>query len=315
MYKYSNIMYCGINIEDYCNNNNIKFAYIKYKLKSYKNKKEKLLPLDIQIQLAIKNYTKRNKYTDLNYKGLKLVEYCKSTNIEYVRIAYRCRYFIKKGNDFSLLNESQIKIFVDNYYYKLEIKELKETFNKLDICNNSDYKSICNKLNINYDKLKQLKSDMFDFKTLIYICWYSNDMCDDKGIYISQSKLNNIIFENGLQLVDLYGIYKSGNINYLEKILEYEKYYLISLVLRTIKEYNFKINKSDYEDLFSEARIIFTKCITRNVFNNTGRILRYIEKSVTKQILTYLIENYSNKYYQFDDTRREKIKLKEQWEY
>lgn len=90
----------------------------------------------------------------------------------------------------------------------------------------------------------------------------------------------------------------------LNDILEYEKSYLIGFVLRIVKTYNFKVYKYDYEDLINQAQLIFVKCITRNVLNQIGRIIRYIEKTVTNQMLSYLIKNYSYKYVEYDDSRK-----------
>lgn len=306
MINYSKICYCGMNIKDYCDKYNIDFKYIKYKLRFYRKNKEKFLPLEIQLQLSILSYDKRRKYINLTYRGLRLLDYCKSNNIEYRRIAYRCYYFVNKGNDFSLINEEQIGLFIEKYKYREEVKKLRNTFVELDDSSDVDYELICKNLNINYNKLKCLLKYDVDFKTLIYISWYSSDMCDENGIYVSKRKLDKILSNEDLELNDLCAMYKSGFSEYLEKIFEYEKYYLIGFVLRVIKEYDFRVYVSNYEDLFSEARIILTRCVTLNVFNDIRRIIRYIEKSVTGQIFTYLVKNYSSKVYQFDDN----IKIK-----
>ena len=142
------------------------------------------------------------------------------------------------------------------------------------------------------------------------MCWYSSDKQSSNGIYISQNKLNDLLNYNNLEINDLYGIYKSGKNECLERIFEYEKYYLIGFVLRVVKKYNFKIYKCDYEDLFSEAKILLVKCIKGNVFNEVGRIIKYIEKTITFQILTYLIKNYSYKELMYDDTRKNIKELK-----
>lgn len=303
-------------VKSYCEEKEVDYQYVINKLKYYKNSKEKYLPLEIQIQLAINTYSKRRNYTNIKYKGLRLVDYCKSTNVEFKKIADRCRYFIKIHNDFSLLTEEQIEIFINHYYFREEVKELRELFNKLDICSKCEYKDICKRLNINYSQLYKmsLKNNM-NIKTLIYLSWYSSDKSSNNGIYISQDKLNDLLDYKNIEINDLYGLYKSGQEQCLDKIFEYEKYYLIGFVLRVIREYNFKVYKSDYEDLFSEANFLLVKCIKGNVFNEIGKIIRYIEKTVTKQMLNYLIKNYSNRNLMFDDTRKNLKELKTEWNY
>lgn len=303
---------CLADVQKYCDIHGISYEYVKYKLKYYKKKKEGSLPISIQLQLAINAYQKRKRYQDLLYKGTTLIRYCKDNNIIYRRIAYRCAYFIKCGNNFDDLNEFQIDKFIDDYYLKEEVNDLKNIFTTLDNNDQVEYRKICRILNINYKKIQKLKyKNNLSLRELIYMCWYSYDKYDDEGIYISQKKLTQVIKGKELKINDLYGIYRSGNKDYLSVILEYEKPYLIGFIMRTIREYNFKIFPSEYNDLFAEANIILTNCIKRNVFNHVGRIIRYIEKSVTRQILKYLIKNYANKFNFTDNT----ITYKESWEY
>lgn len=316
MNKYSELIYCGLKLKDYCKENDISFNYVKARLNCLNNSEEEYLPIDIKLQLAVKSYKKRYRYTDINYKELRLIDFCKKEQITYRRIAYRCRYFVQKHKDISLLTEQQINVFINSYYQREEVKKLKNIFEQLNDCSFKEYKSICDKLSVNYDKLKQLQKDnKIDLRSLIYICWYSSDKSSDKGIYISQTRLMELFDKKNLQINDLYGMYKAGNNEFLEDILKYEKNYLIGFILRVVREYNFKIYEQDYEDLLIEAEVILTKCLYRNVFNHIGRIIRYLEKSVTKQILSYLIKNYSNRFFEFNDAIKQKQELKEQWEY
>ena len=55
---------------------------------------------------------------------------------------------------------------------------------------------------------------------------------------------------------------------------------------------------------------MLVKCIKGNVFKEVGRIIKYIEKTITFQILTYLIKNYSYKELMYDDTRKNIKELK-----
>ena len=95
-------------VKKYCEENGLDYRYVINKIRHYKNAKEKDLPLEFQIELAMSTYVKRKNYTNIKYKGLRLIDYCKSANIEYRRIAYRCRYFIKVHGDFSLLTDENV---------------------------------------------------------------------------------------------------------------------------------------------------------------------------------------------------------------
>ena len=298
-------------IKNYCEENNVDYRYLKNKLNNFKRTQEKNLPLEIKIQLAMISHKKRRNYTQIEYKGLKLIDYCKNTNIDFKKIANRCKYFLKINNDFSLLTEEKIETFINHYYSKKEVNDLRDLFKKLEMCNKNEYKKICTKLNINYNQLNRTsKKNNIDLKTLIYLCWYSADKRNSNGIYISQNKLNDLLNYNNLEINDLYGIYKSGKNECLEKIFEHEKFFLIGFVFKVVKKYNFKIYKEDYEDLFSEAKILLIKCIKGNVFSEIGRIIKYIEKTITFQMLSYLIKNYSSNFLTYDDTRRTKKELK-----
>ena len=274
-----NVCYKNTTLEKYCLENDISLNSIKYKLNCYKKMQERYLPIEIQISLAIKSKKKVNKYRNILYKGKYLNEYCKNNNIKYFKIAYRCKYFMKKHNNMGLLTNEIIDSFIDSYYKKENIQKLKNVFKKLEGCKSIEYKSICKELNINYEKLKQL-----------------------------QKKSN-------LQINDLYGLYKSGTLINLQDILDYEKNYLLGFIFRVIRNYNFKIYRSDYDDILAEAQIILIKCINNNVLNHIGNIIKYLEKTITSQILSYLINNYSKKSLQYDDKVKNKQKLNESWDY
>lgn len=304
MKKYCNIIFDGMKLKEYCNINNISYEYIKYKLKYFENNNEKNLPMDIKIKIAIQTRKKKNCYAHLNYKNQYLIDFCKNNNIVYSKIANRCKYFCQK-NDINLIDEIKINLFLKQYYLKEEISNLKEIFNLIENCNYKNYKNICSSLNINYRRVIYLKNKFnMDIKNLIYIIWYSNDKKDEFGIYITIERLNDLLNKKNLQLNDYYGLYKAFDKSCLNDILEYEKSYLIGFILKIVKTYNFKVYKYDYEDLINQAQLIFVKCITRNVLNQIGRIIRYIEKTVTNQMLSYLIKNYSYKYIEYDDSRK-----------
>lgn len=305
MNKYNNIMFQGLNLKEYCVKNNMSFNYIKYKLKLFENKEEGKLPIDMQIIIALHTRKTRNDYAHIKYKNQYLIDFCKENNIVYSKIADRCKTFYKNNNDISLIDEMQINIFLKRYYLKEEINKLKLLFNQLDKNDYQNYRIICENLNINYRRVIYLKNKFnMDIKNLIYIIWYSNDKKDEFGIYITNERLNDLLNKKNLQLNDYYGLYKAFDKACLNDILEYEKSYLIGFILRIVKTYNFKVYKYDYEDLINQAQLIFVKCITRNVLNQIGRIIRYIEKTVTNQMLSYLIKNYSYKYVEYDDSRK-----------
>ena len=75
---------------------------------------------------------------------------------------------------------------------------------------------------------------------LMILTWYSADMKDDNGMYISMDKLSSLRNKSGLDINDLVGLFKSGNKDALLDIVEYEKYYVMGMVKKQLDKYKLK---------------------------------------------------------------------------
>lgn len=312
-----NYMYNNMLLSTYCKENKIDYNYIKEKLSSFSLRFEHKLPLDVQISLAIEMYKKRRKkykYRNIKYKNTILFDYCKKNNIDYKKIAKRI-YYSNKNNTYNDLDiEQKIDIFILKFQEKKLIDNLKIVFKELSFETSlKSYKGICYSLNLDYNKLNRRKNK--NIKDLIFFSYFCGDKYSPNGKYISNQKYDQIITKQDININDCVALYKTNKNAYLKIILEHQKYYLIGLVLRVIREHNFYVKVWHYEDLFSEAKKIFISCLNNIVLFETGRIIRYIEKVVTKRILTYLINNYSYNHYLLNENYQIKKEVKEKWIY
>lgn len=306
--KISNIIYEGVLLPFYCKNNNIDYTYIRTKLKHYQKGAEASLPLNIQIAMAINAYKNRRlikyQWKNIPYKDTTLIKYCSDFNIIYNKIARRCQYYVHMGNNISSINDAKIDEFIQKYLFKEKIAYLK---NKMNLLNKEltkkEVKLLCSELDINFRRVFNFKNPKFTIEEYLILTYFTGDKFNN-GRYISKEKFRRLESNEKLDINDLIGLYKAGKSEYLETILENEKCYLRGFIFQTIKEYNFAISRFDYKDLYQQADLLLIDCINRIVYPEPGRIITYIKKRITKQMLSYLKENYSNKNLVYDDAIR-----------
>lgn len=303
--KLVNVMYEDAKLPIYCKNHNIDYIYIRKKLYQYRKERKFIFPLNIQISIAIKAFENRRfkyKWRSIPYKGTTLIKYCYDNNIIYNKIASRCKYYVQTGNDFSNINDSKIDSFLQSYFSRKEILYLQDKLTSLNKeLSNTELKSLCIDLNINYSKLLQSKKENFNVNQFIILTYFSSDKYN-AGHYLSQKRLNELEKNINLDINDLIGLYKSGKNEYLEIILDNERCYLKGFIFQMIRKYNFMIAKTDYDDLYQQAELLLLKCINKIAYPDPGRIITYLKKCITMQMLSYLKNNYSNKNLPYDDT-------------
>lgn len=304
--KFANIIYGDTTLPIYCKNHNIDYVYIRTKLNQYRKEIESSLPLSIQISIAIKAFENRRlikyKWRNIPYKGTTLIKYCYDNDIIYNKIASRCKYYVKIGNDFSSINDSKIDSFLQSYFSRKEVSYLHKKITSLNSdLSDTELKLLCIDLNINYNKLLNLKSKDFNIKQYLIITYFSGDKYDN-GHYLSKKRFNELEKSINLDINDLVGLYKSGKIEYRDTIIDREKCYLRGFIFQTIRKYNFIIAKIDYNDLYQQAESLLIDCINRIVYSEPGRIITYLKKFITMQLLSYLKKNYSSNNLTYDDT-------------
>lgn len=299
--------YKGEILPIYCQKNNIDYVYIRTKIRQYKHTKKAILPLEFQISMAIKEYNNRRlqkyKWKNIIYHDTTLSKYCHDNNIIYNKIARRCRHYVKVGNDFSSINDEIIDVFIQSYFFKEETINLKRKLSCLEKdLTETELKSLCKELNLNYKKLNNIKQNNLNIKQYVIISYFSSDKTQN-GRYMSKKRLNELENNINLDINDLIGLYKAGKNEYLNTLLDIERSYLRGFIFQTIKEYNFIIAKNDYNDLYQQAELLLIKFINQVVYSEPGRIINYLKKCIKKQMISYLKENYSNKFLEYDDSR------------
>lgn len=310
-YKYSSYIYKGQRLRDYCKERDIDMQFMYSKLIALeKSNVKKYLPLDIKIEIAINCYNGINDYiyANIKYKGEKLSVYCRNNGIKYSDIHNRIKYDLRKGNIKDFPSEERIDNYIESYFKFKKIKEIKKCIQDLTKGNltNKEYKNISKILNINYEKLQKIKYSNIKMNQLILLSWYSSDISDDNGSFITKAKLKHIFKSNDLNINDLYVKYKCGDKKVLLSILEYEKFYLMGILKREVAKYNIELSKQNYKELMDYVRFNLIKCVDNSVSRYPGEIVNYIDITISKKVLQYLIENIFNKSYEYNDNMKEK---------
>lgn len=305
-FKYSSYIYKGKKLRDYCKENNIDMQYMYSRLIAYeKSNRKKFLPLDIKIQMAINCYNGINDfvYANMLYKDQKLSVYCRENGIKYDSIRNRICHDKRKGKIKDFPSEERIDLYIESYKRLDRIKKIKTNIELLknDTTNNLDYKLIANDLNINYNKIMEFSDLSININKLMILTWYSADMKDDNGMYISMDKLSSLRNKSGLDINDLMGLFKAGNKDALFDIVEYEKYYVMGMVKKQLDKYNLIIPKYQYKELIDNITFELIKGINNSVMRYPGEIVNYIGIIVMYKTLEYIIQNIYSKSYSYID--------------
>ena len=191
---------------------------------------------------------------------------------------------------------------LDRYFHLDYFNQIKKAIKLLD-GDNSDQtlKLVCKKLHINYSKLKNKTYADYNIKCLLLITWYSYDSENKDGFYISQKKIKQLQEKKDLKINDLVGLYKAGQNDLLEEILNHEKFYLIGTVKKSINAYIFQTNSDMFEDILSEAQMILIKAINTCIGREANQIGAYINIYVGKRVLGYIAKNYAYRGLDYDD--------------
>lgn len=295
-------IYNGTSLRQYCISIGLNYNRIidKY-IKEYQNRK------DIDIDNAIReiiNYYIANPPINTKYyfNNQSLARFCDSNGYSYSNILRRIRR-LQKNND-ELNNEQIIEIVIKKYEDRLQIDKITEIFNKLKsgkINDVNEIKDICDFLKIDFENVNDLVSMDFSYNQAINMIWYFFDkkINDDYKI-ITDKKLKDLflLVDNlktfqesdmkNFDVCDLIGIYKSGLYDSRNEILIKQKKYIYHTIYSLCRNYDIKVNSSNFEDFESEIKLYLITVINRVSLNIHGQIVNYMDLTIKGFFREYL---------------------------
>lgn len=295
-------IYNGTSLRQYCISIGLNYNRIidKY-IKEYQNRK------DIDIDNAIReiiNYYIANPPINTKYyfNNQSLARFCDSNGYSYSNILRRIRR-LQKNND-ELNNEQIIEIVIKKYEDRLQIEKINEMFDKLKsgkINDVNEIKDICDFLKIDFENVNDLVSMDFSYNQAINTIWYFSDkkINDDYKI-ITDKKLKDLflLVDNlktsqesdmkNFDVCDLIGIYKSGLYDSRNEILIKQKKYIYHTIYSLCRNYDIKVNSSNFEDFESEIKLYLITVINRVSLNIHGQIVNYMDLTIKGFFREYL---------------------------
>ncbi len=297
----------------------IKYYYNEIPLITYCNK------IGLNYNTVIKKYLyEYNKYTDITIdeaikqivdyyiehppvktkyfvNNQSLAKFCDTNGYPYLAIYRRIKTLESK--DDSLDSNQIIETAIKKYEDRLHINKINEIFDKLKnnkISNIDVIKDICNFLKINFENVIDLVSMDFSYNQAINMIWYFSDskindnykVITDKGIkkifsLIDDIKNSNMDFEK-FEFYDLIGIYKSELYDSRNEILLKQKKYICKTIFSLCRNYEIKVNNSNYEDFENEVKYYLLMVINHTNLNKPGQIIKYMDLTVKGYFRTYL---------------------------
>ena len=291
---------------------------------------------DISIEEAIKKIVDyyiehppvKTKYY---FNEQSLAKFCDMNGYPYLAIWRRIKTLESK--DDLLDSEKIIELAIKKYEDRLQIYKINEIFNKLKdrkINSINEIKDICDFFKIDFENVNDLVNMDFSYNQAINMIWYffdkkNNDdykMITDKKIKDIFSLIDNLNNSNmnieEFELYDLIGIYKSELYDSRNEILLRQKRYIYKTIFSLCRNYEIKVNSSNYEDFESEIKYYLLMVINRTNLNICGQIIKYMDLTVKGYFRTYLKKyRKQNNILSLDDakyssdkgTRREKSRV------
>lgn len=291
---------------------------------------------DISIEEAIKKIVDyyiehppvKTKYY---FNEQSLAKFCDINGYPYLAIWRRIKTLESK--DDLLDSEKIIELAIKKYEDRLQIYKINEIFNKLKdrkINSINEIKDICDFFKIDFENVNDLVNMDFSYNQAINMIWYffdkkNNDdykMITDKKIKDIFSLIDNLKNSNmnieEFELYDLIGIYKSELYDSRNEILLRQKRYIYKTIFSLCRNYEIKVNSSNYEDFESEIKYYLLVVINRTNLNICGQIIKYMDLTVKGYFRTYLKKyRKQNNILSLDDakyssdkgTRREKSRV------
>ncbi len=293
--------YDGIPLITYCNSIGLNYnTVINNYLYEYADNTD--MSTDDAIKQIVDYYIEHPPVnTKYYFNDQSLRKFCDINGYPYLSI-YRRIKTLESKDDF--LDSEQIIISaIKKYEDRLQINKINEIFDKLKdkkISNINEIKDICDFLKIDFENVNDLINMDFSYNQAINMIWYFSDkktiddykIITDKKIkevfsFIDNLKNSNIDIQE-LKLYDLIGIYKSELYDSRNEILLRQKKYIHKTIFSLCRNYEVKVNSSNYEDFESEIKYYLLMVINRISLNIEGQIIKYIDLIIKGYFKTYL---------------------------
>lgn len=288
--------YNGKSLRDYCKGNELIYNTIQGRIYSIR-KMYPDIPIDEVVRLAIEDerFQFKIKYY---YKGVPLRTYFKEDkDIEYENVR---SYIIRKRISGSEKSDDEI---VDDYIeyirIKNEIKRINEIFTR--ISEKKDFfedekKEITESLKIKLDNVKSLENLGFSFKQSINLIWYFYDEEDEnQNKIISIGRVSEVfdfvdllkkqyINIEEIELVYLFGLYKSDIYDSREEILKREKLTIRKIIDLNSRANGISLSVSDYGEFENDLMCFLIELLEKINSNISPMLQSYFNKSLTGEL-------------------------------
>ena len=323
--------YNEIPLITYCNSIGLNYNTVIQKyLYEYADNKD--MPIAEAIKQIVDYYVEHPPVkTKYYFNDQSLAKFCDINGYPYLAIWRRIKTLESKND--SLDSEQIMVSAIQKYEDRLHIDKINEIFDKLKnvkISSIDEIKDICHFLKIDFENVIELVSMDFSYNQAINMIWYFSDkktnddykVITDKRIkdifsLIDNLKNSNMSIEN-FELYDLIGIYKSELYDSRNEILLRQKKYIHKTIFSLCRNYEVKVNSSNYEDFESEIKYYLLMVINRTNLNIYGQIIKYMDLTIKGYFRTYLKKyRKQNNSLSLDDakyssdkgTRREKSRM------
>ena len=322
--------YNGIPLLTYCNTIGLNYnTVIQRYLYEYADNTD--ISIDEAIKQIVDYYIEHPPVkTKYYFNEQSLTKFCDINGYPYLAIWRRIKTLESK--DDLLDSEKIIESAIKKYENRLQIDKINEIFNKLKdrkINSINEIKDICNFLKIDFENVNDLVNMDFSYNQAINMIWYFSDKNNDDYKMITDKKIKDIfsLIDNlknsnmdieKFELYDLIGIYKSELYDSRNEILLRQKRYIYKTIFSLCRNYEIKVNSSNYEDFESELKYYLLMVINRTNLNIYGQIIKYMDLTVKGYFRTYLKKHRKQnnslslddaKYSSDKGTRREKSRM------
>lgn len=287
-YKRPYLYYNGMSLYAYCKQHNYLYNTVyNYVINMVNNNPS--ISYEKAIESAI-NTIKRYGII-YYYKGISIVEYCKTHDLREDYIRARILLLLQTKN---ISLEEAIEESISYYERKKRINNINKIFaflkTNLNI-NEELLRKILLYLQIDYNSFNQLKEIFTIPIETIYFIWYFGIPNNNNLLTISEQRYKEIslFIESitnekdkilNIDLKDLIGIYKSNLYDTRYLIILHQENYHYHLLISLMQSYSIYLTKEEKEDIINDTNLYLLELIELNNNNNIAMIISYLNKCI-----------------------------------